>query len=83
LKISSIGTRVGQHRDERQHRFEPRTTVGIAVGTGRTIQDRAHHFQTAIDRGRTRAMGKPRLHERFQSLIVNLLRLEMADVRLE
>jgi hypothetical protein len=34
-------------------------------------------------RGRTRATGKPRLHEGFQRLVVDLLRLEIADVRLE
>jgi len=58
-------------------------TVVIAIGTGRTIQDRAHDFQTAVDRGRTRAVGEAPLHEGLQRLIVNLFRFKISEVWLE
>jgi len=73
----------GQHRDQRRYRFEPRTTVSIAVRARGAIQDGAHDFHTVVDRRRTRATGKPRLHEGFQHQVVNLLWFEISDVRLE
>jgi hypothetical protein len=63
--------------------FEPRAAVGVAVRTSGAIQDRAHDFQAAVDRGRTCAGGKPCFHERIQCLIVDLLRFELADMRLK
>ena len=43
------------------------------------IQDRAHDFNAAVDRDRTRAASKPRLQERLQRLIMNLVRLEISE----
>jgi hypothetical protein len=49
------------------------TAVGVAVGTGGAIQDRADDFQTAIDRRRTGAGGKPIAHKGLQRSVVDLL----------
>jgi hypothetical protein len=70
-------------RDERRHSLEPRTTVGVAIRARGTVQDRAHDFEAAVDRGRACARGEPRVHERFQRLIVDLLWFEVTDVQLE
>ena len=51
----------------------------LAFAISKAIFDSAHDFQTAVDRGRTRAIGKPR-PQGFQRLIMNLLRFEISDV---
>ena len=71
-----------QHRDQWRQTLEPRPPVLIAIRAGGSVQYRAHDFQTAVDRCSACTAGKTRLHERFQRLIVDLLRFEISYVQL-
>jgi len=55
--------------------------VVIAVQTRSTIENRANDFQAAIDGGCARVGGQPLDNERLECGVVDLMSLEVSNVR--
>src|ERR1700682_1385005 len=70
----------GQHRDHWRHCVEPRTTVVIAIGPSRAIQDRSHHLEAAIDRGRGYACRDPVRNKRFECAVMDSIDLKVSEI---
>jgi hypothetical protein len=71
---------LGQHRDQRWQRLQPRVTILVAVRARRAMQNRARDLKAAIDGGRADTSGDALRDERRQRSVMHLVRLQIANV---